>query len=132
MHRAEGRCTVWERDSRCALCVALLHVPFDHWMPSGRSWPSSPASEAESGPVSVPEIVQSALDAVSVDDIVEKIEDIKDITFHTTREDENWLASSHLPHTHNLNIPGEERTFITTGRVTFTYLALLVQSSRSI
>ena len=58
--------------------------------------------------------------------------DIEHIIFHTYGEDENWLASPHLPHTHNLNIPGEERTFITTGRVTFTYLALLVQSSRSI
>ena len=58
--------------------------------------------------------------------------DIEHIIFHTYGEDENWLASPHLPHTHNLNIPGEERTFITTGRVTFTCLALLVQSGRSI
>ena len=34
--------------------------------------------------------------------------------------------------THDLDIPGGERTFITTGRVTFTCLALLVQSDRSI
>ena len=34
--------------------------------------------------------------------------------------------------THNTNIPGEERTFITTGRVIFTCLALLLQSGRRI
>ena len=58
--------------------------------------------------------------------------DIEHIIFHTYGEDGNWLTSPRLPHTHNTNIPGGERTFITTGRVTFTCLALLVQSGRSI
>ncbi len=40
-----------------------------------------------------------------------RVEDIKHITFHTTRKDENWLTSPHLPHAHT-DIPGGTRTFI--------------------